>query len=87
MSILRNIRGALAVLLATVTFGVTGSTVQAGHYCSKCHYEWVVTYVPQHVPHTRIFTEYDYYGSPHYVTRTYWKIVQVPVKKWALVCY
>jgi hypothetical protein len=88
MKILRRIRvWALASLLGAVAFTATGTNVQAGHYCSHCHYEWVISYVPKQVPYRKVFTEYDYYGYPHYVTKTFWKTIRVPVKKWTLVCY
>ncbi len=80
-------RLAFGGLLAAGALMTGGTKAEASHWCSHCHYEWVVSYVPRQVPYTKVVKVVDHYGYPRYVTKTFWRTVQVPVKKYVKVCY
>ena len=83
----RVVFGGLLALGSLATFG---TTAQAGGYGyghqPRCHYEWVVCYETRQVPYTQCITLYDHCGYPYQVTKTFWRTIQVPVKKQVLVC-
>ncbi|GEM_PF-2403061 len=82
-----GVRGlVLGSLMAIGAFFASGSA-EAGHWCSHCHYEWVVRYEYQQVPYTRYVTYYDHCGKPYSVPKTYFQTIRVPVKHRVQVCY
>jgi hypothetical protein len=84
---LRNLRGLLTGGLLTLVIGV--SEVPAASACDcppRCHYVYRICYEIQRVACTHVVTCYDECGCPYRVTRTYYRYVQVPVKKLVRIC-
>lgn len=44
-------------------------------------YEWVTVYETRTEPYTRVVTLYDHCGKAYTVTKTYYRTIEVPVKK------
>lgn len=70
----------LATLLPT-TPAKAGAVVVATSYKTVTVYEWVTVYETRSEPYTRVVTCYDSCGKAYYVTKTYYRTVEVPVKK------
>lgn len=75
------VAGVLGVVgLGDVPAGACDTPPHCEYRLVTC-YETVVTYETKCVPYTKAITLYDKCGKPYEVTKTFYREVQVPVKK------
>ena len=86
-------RKLLAAAVATAALAAPAAANECCTYKAVTTYETVITYVTRTESYQKNFTLYDYCNRPYVVTRTFYRDVQVPVKKivpvtkYVKVCY